>query len=165
MGSLYKVAIVGRPNVGKSALFNRIAGKRRAIVEDFEGVTRDRLVERVEAFGKVFSLIDTGGIDSTASIQFSEEIREQTMLAIEEADALVFVVDGASQVTIQDEEVAKLLFKTEKPVHLAVNKIDSEVGEGRASEFYSLGFDLPYFVSALHGRGIADLYRRDQCTY
>lgn len=157
MGTLYKVAIVGRPNVGKSALFNRIAGKRRAIVEDFEGVTRDRLVERVEAFGKVFSLIDTGGIDSTSSIEFSEEIRQQTLMAIEEADALIFVVDGMTQVTLQDEEVAKMLFKTDKPVHLAVNKVDTQVSENRAGEFYSLGFEMPYFVSAIHGRGVADL--------
>ncbi len=157
MGSLYKVAIVGRPNVGKSALFNRISGKRRAIVEDYEGVTRDRLVEKVEAFGKTFSLIDTGGIDSTSSIQFAKEIRAQTMLAIEEADALIFVVDGTSQITIQDEEVAKVLFKTQKPVHLAVNKVDSQMGENSATEFFSLGFEHSYFVSAVHGRGVADL--------
>ena len=157
MGSMYKVAIVGRPNVGKSALFNRIARKRRAIVEDVEGVTRDRLVERVEAFGKTFSLIDTGGIDSTSSIEFSEEIRNQTMMAIEEADALVFVVDGTAQITLQDEEVAKMLFKTEKPVHLAVNKVDSQHSENMAAEFYAMGFDTPFFVSALHGRGVADL--------
>ena len=154
---MYTVAIVGRPNVGKSALFNRMCGKRRAIVEDFEGVTRDRLVEPVEAFGKHFTLIDTGGIDSTASIAFSKEIREQTLKAIQEADALVFVVDGSARVTIQDEEVAKLLFKTEKPVYLAVNKIDSIEAEAQRAEFYSLGFTIPYPVSALHGRGVADL--------
>ncbi len=154
---MYTVAVVGRPNVGKSALFNRMCGKRRSIVEDFEGVTRDRLVEKAEAFGKNFTLIDTGGIDSTASIAFSKEIREQTLIAIEEADALVFVVDGASRVTLQDEEVARLLFKTQKPVYLAINKIDSIEAEGAASEFYTLGFEKTYCVSALHGRGVADL--------
>ncbi len=154
---MYTVAVVGRPNVGKSALFNRMCGKRRSIVEDFEGVTRDRLVEKVEAFGKHFLLIDTGGIDSTATIAFSKEIREQTLKAIEEADALVFVVDGTSRVTLQDEEVARLLFKTEKPVYLAINKIDSSLAEAHATEFYTLGFSDSYFVSAVHGRGVADL--------
>lgn len=153
----FKIALVGRPNVGKSALFNRIIGQRKAIVEDEEGVTRDRLYADAEIFGKEVEMIDTGGIGSKAGIAFSEEIRLQTEIAIEEADLLVMVVDGTVGVTLQDEEVSRQLLLQKKPTFLAVNKVDSDHQELLVGDFYSLGISKLFAVSAEHGRGLADL--------
>ena len=119
-----KLALVGRPNVGKSALFNRICKRRIAIVDEAVGVTRDRLYTDADFFGKPFEIIDTGGIDPISEIPFHEEVRMQTEIAIEEADVLVMVVDGQVGVTLLDELVARNLLRTKKRVVLAVNKVD-----------------------------------------
>jgi len=158
--AMMKIAIVGRPNVGKSALFNRLIGKRKAIVEDVEGVTRDRIYEPCQIFGRWATLIDTGGIDQSNSIAFSKEILLQTMQAIEEADRIIFVVDGKVGPTLQDEEIAKILLKIKKPVFLVVNKIDDEGAVENLSQFYSLGWGEIFSVSSVHGRGVADLVEK-----
>jgi len=152
-----KLAIVGRPNVGKSALFNRICKKRISIVDEAEGVTRDRLYALSDFFGRPFELIDTGGIDPAATISFNEEIRRQAEVAIEEADALVFVVDGKVGLSELDSEVAHILHRTGKPVTLAVNKIDTLDQMDRIHEFYSLGFENMVGISASHGLHVAEL--------
>jgi GTPase len=157
MSKHFKIALVGRPNVGKSALFNRMVGKRIAIVNEQEGVTRDRLYAKTELFGKTFEMIDTGGVTSDAAIPFFEEIKEQTLLAIEEADSLIMVVDSSVGLTSVDEEVAKLLHRTKKPVCVAVNKMDHHSFESRMSPFYSLGFSNVIGVSAQQGFHIAEL--------
>lgn len=157
MSKHFKIALVGRPNVGKSALFNRMVGKRIAIVDEQEGVTRDRLYAKAEMFGKTFEMIDTGGVTSDASIPFFEEIKEQTLLAIEEADSLVMVVDCAVGLTSVDEEVARILHRTKKPVCVAVNKMDHHSFESRMAPFYSLGFTNVIGVSAQQGFHIAEL--------
>lgn len=157
-----KVAIVGRPNVGKSSLFNRLTGKRMAIVAEEEGVTRDRLYAPCEAFGSSFDLIDTGGLRLDASIDYWEKIRIQTEIAVEEADILVMVVDGTVGLLDQEAEIARRLLQTEKPVFLAVNKIDNEEREVALSQFYSLAIDKMHPISSLHGHGIADLLEEIQ---
>lgn len=157
MSKHFKVALVGRPNVGKSALFNRMVGKRIAIVNEQEGVTRDRLYAKTELFGKTFEMIDTGGVTSDSAIPFFEEIKEQTLLAIEEADSLVLVVDCSVGLTSVDEEVAKILHRTKKPVCVAVNKMDHHSFESRMAPFYSLGFTNVIGVSAQQGFHIAEL--------
>lgn len=149
------VALVGRPNVGKSALFNRITETRRAIVEDFEGVTRDRLYETTDWNGRPFTVIDTGGIWEDETESLLTMTREQTELAIQEADVLVLVVDGQAGVTSADDDVARLLRRTRKPVLVAVNKAESKSAD--VAEFYRLGLGDPYGVSAMHGEGIGDL--------
>src|SRR3989344_6283702 len=121
---MFKIAIVGRPNVGKSALFNRICQKRLSIVDEAEGITRDRLYAEAELFGRPFLLIDTGGIDLSGSLPFAEEVRRQAELAMAEADAILFVVDGQMGPTSFDLELAKRLRKSEKPIVVTVNKID-----------------------------------------
>ena len=121
---MIKLALVGRPNVGKSALFNRICKKRIAIVDEAEGITRDRLYTTADFFGKPFEVIDTGGIDPQSKLPFQEEVRRQAEIAIVEADAIVMVVDSTVGITTLDEEVARLLLRTSKPLCLAVNKID-----------------------------------------
>ena len=151
------VAIVGRPNVGKSTLFNRIVGERLAIVEDTPGVTRDRLYSRAEWLGKPFHLIDTGGIDFDDHDILLEHIRHQAELAVDEADVIVFVVDGTTGITDQDQEVARMLFRSKKPVVLAVNKIDNIQRLHDVYEFYSLGFGDPMAVSGAHATGIGDM--------
>jgi GTPase len=133
-----KVAIIGRPNVGKSSLFNRISGRRMAIVAEEEGVTRDRLYIPCEAFGAVFDLIDTGGLRLDASIDYWEKIRIQTEVAVEEADILVMVVDGMVGLMDQEAEIARRLLQTKKPVFLVVNKIDNDDREVEVSQFYDL---------------------------
>jgi GTP-binding protein len=157
MSKRHKIALVGRPNVGKSALFNRIVGKRIAIVNEQEGVTRDRLYAKTEFFGSEYEVIDTGGVTSDASIPFFEEIREQTLLAIEEADSLILVVDSHVGLTSFDEEVAKILHRTKKPVCVAVNKIDNIYAQEKLAPFYSLGFSSVIAVSAQQGYQIAEL--------
>jgi GTPase len=151
------VAIVGRPNVGKSTLFNRILGQRKAIVEDFPGVTRDRNYAEVTRFGIPFMLIDTGGFEPASENSLLVQMREQSQLAIEEADIILFVMDGKDGLTPSDVEVAAMLRKVKKPVLYVVNKIDGERQEEGVGEFYTLGIDNLITVSAEHGRGIHDL--------
>lgn len=150
------VALVGRPNVGKSTIFNRIVGERIAIVEDTPGVTRDRIYGDGEWLNHKFHVIDTGGID-LGDLPFLEEIREQAELAIEEADVIIFVVSSREGITDADEEVAKILFRSKKPVVLAVNKVDNPEMRADIYEFYSLGFGDPFPVSGAHGLGFGDL--------
>jgi len=151
------VAIVGRPNVGKSTLFNRLLGERRAIVEDFPGVTRDRNYAEVTRYDKPFILIDTGGFEPISEDRLLVQMREQSQLAIEEADVILFVMDGREGVTPADHEVAKMLRRVEKPVLFVVNKIDGDKQEEAVTEFYEMGVDELMTVSAEHGRGIPDL--------
>ena len=150
------VAIVGSPNVGKSTIFNRIVGRRRAIVDDQPGVTRDRLYETAEWLDRSFRLVDTGGIE-IADRPFQEQIRVQTQLAIDEADVIIFVADGKKGISKDDRFIAKMLFKTNKPVILAVNKIDNQDMLLGLGEFYSLGLGEPIAVSGEHGIGIGDI--------
>lgn len=154
---LLKLAIVGRPNVGKSALFNRICKQKISIVDEAEGVTRDRLYARAELFGLPFELIDTGGIHAGSKALFNEEIKRQAEIAIEEADALIQVVDAKVGVTTLDEQVAKILLRTKKPVCLAVNKIDHPQQKDEMLPFYSLGISKMVPVSAAQGWQIAEL--------
>ena len=150
------IAIVGRPNVGKSTLFNRIAGERISIVEDTPGVTRDRIYATGEWLGKEFSIIDTGGID-LGDEPFMDQIRHQAEIAIEEADVIIFVGSGQEGVPDADELVARILFKSKKPVILAVNKVDNPEMRNEIYEFYSLGLGDPYPVSGSHGLGLGDV--------
>ena len=150
------VAIVGSPNVGKSTIFNRMVGERSAIVDDAAGITRDRLYGTVNWLGKSFSLIDTGGIE-IANHSFQEQIRAQAQIAMEEADVIVFAVDGKVGITSDDMAVTKMLRKVKKPVILAVNKIDEGLQVADAQEFYKLGLGKPFVVSGAHGIGIGDL--------
>ncbi len=162
------VALVGRPNVGKSALFNRIISERRAIVEDTPGTTRDRLYADAEWAGVDFLLVDTGGLEAldraatgpalaADSAAFLPAIRQQAQIAIDEADVIIFLTDVRAGVTAADMDVADLLRKAQKPVILAVNKADSQRLELGVADFWSLGLGEPYPVSAFHGRGVGDL--------
>ena len=169
------VALVGRPNVGKSTLFNRLAGERLAIVDDTPGTTRDRLFGEAEWNGRGFSIVDTGGIDpthggktplSTGSVDFIEDIRRQAQVAIQEADAVLFVNDGETGVTEPDREVATILRRSQKklpdgtfwpPIFLVVNKCESRERREQSSEFYELGLGEPYAISAIHGTSTGDL--------
>ena len=168
------VALVGRPNVGKSTLFNRIVGQRRAIVEDLPGTTRDRLYGEAEWAGQFFTLVDTGGLEiiesqkmrspqdrpaplATASVGFIEEIREQAQVAIDEADAIIMVVDARDGLTPADQDVAEVLRRADRPVLVAANKADNQTREQATYEFYSLGLGQVFAVSALHGTGVGDL--------
>ncbi|NOX61838.1 MAG: ribosome biogenesis GTPase Der [Chloroflexi bacterium] len=167
------VALVGRPNVGKSTLFNRLVGQRKAIVEDLPGTTRDRIYGDVEWTGVEFVVVDTGGIEAlhtregkpqpmadplaTASIGFVSEIREQAELAMKEADVIVMLVDAREGLTAADEEVANLLRTADKPVIVAANKADNAERRMNAVEFYALGLGDPFPISAYHGTGTGDL--------
>jgi len=150
------VAIVGRPNVGKSTLFNRIIEERHAIVEGEPGVTRDRLYARAEWGGKHFDIVDTGGIVPQSDDVFEKAIREQAMLAIEEADVILFAVDGRDGITPVDETIASMLRSGKKPVVLVVNKCDNAISDMNSAEFYALGLGDPYPISALNGRSTGD---------
>ncbi|MFZ9869727.1 MAG: ribosome biogenesis GTPase Der [Candidatus Kapaibacteriota bacterium] len=150
------VAIVGRPNVGKSTLFNRIIQERHAIVEAEPGVTRDRLYAKGEWAGKNFDLVDTGGIVPHSEELFDRAIREQAMLAIEEADSIVFVVDAMDGITPTDREIADLLRTANKPITLVVNKCDSHQHDINATEFYELGLGEPFPISAMSGRSTGE---------
>ncbi|HTX17132.1 MAG TPA: ribosome biogenesis GTPase Der [Bacteroidota bacterium] len=150
------IAIIGRPNVGKSTLFNRILGAQKAIVHDQPGVTRDRHYASAEWSGKSFTLIDTGGFVPQSEDVFERAIREQSQIAIDEADEIVFVVDGSEGVTHLDKEIAGILRKSEKKVILAVNKVDNGKLEYRSAEFHRLGLGDPVAVSALGGRNVGD---------
>jgi len=150
------VAIVGRPNVGKSTLFNRILGLREAIVHDTPGVTRDRKYGDAEWAGKTFTIIDTGGYVPASEDVFEQAIREQAQIAVEEADLVLFVVDAKDGVLPLDSEIAAILRKSRKPILLVVNKIDSVNQEALSGEFFALGLGEPQSISALGGRQIGD---------
>ncbi len=157
------VAIVGRPNVGKSMLFNRLAGKRLSIVEDTPGVTRDRLYAPCEWAGRLFDLVDTGGIEPNTANEMLLFMREQAMIAIDSADVIVMVAEIGSGVTAADVEVANMLQRSGKPIVLAVNKMDSIGPDNPAIyEFYNLGLGDPIAISAIHGHGTGDLL--DACV-
>lgn len=160
MSKLPKLAIVGRPNVGKSALFNRICKKKISIVDEAEGITRDRLYAKADLFGLEFEVIDTGGIDSQSRAIFNEHIKRQAEIAIEEADTIIMVVDAQVGITTLDKEVAQVLLKTKKPVCLAINKIDDPSQQSLSYIFQSLGIKHMIPVSAAQGWHIAELLER-----
>jgi GTP-binding protein len=151
------IAIVGRPNVGKSTLFNRLTRKRDALVDDIPGVTRDRLYATVELNGKSFVLVDTGGFDSLGEGRLSVEVTRQVEIAIEEADLVILLLDGKEGLTQGDEELYLVLKRSGKKVLCAVNKIDGPEHEGKSLEFYSLGMDRIFPISSAHGYGIGPL--------
>ena len=155
MGNL--VAIVGRPNVGKSTIFNRLTNTRRAIVNEEAGTTRDRQYGKVEWCGNEFSVIDTGGWVVNSDDIFEDEINKQVSIAIEEADVLLFVVDAMTGVTDLDDKVASILRRTTKPVIVVANKIDSNEWQYTSAQFYSFGLGDPFSVSAVNGSGTGDL--------
>ncbi|HEU0111836.1 MAG TPA: ribosome biogenesis GTPase Der, partial [Flavisolibacter sp.] len=153
----FTVAIVGRPNVGKSTFFNRLLEQRKAIVEDTPGVTRDRQYGIADWNGKNFYVIDTGGFVPDTEDIFEREIRKQVQVAVEEASVVLFVVDAATGMTDLDDAMADVLRRSTKPVFLVVNKVDNNERLLEASEFYSLGFDPIFFISAISGSGTGDL--------
>lgn len=153
----FTVAIVGRPNVGKSTLFNRLLEERKAIVDDFSGVTRDRQYGITDWNGKTFHLVDTGGFVSQSEDIFEKEIRKQVEIAMEEAHLILFMVDGTTGITDQDEEMAKILRRSKKPVFLVINKIDNPQRAWSAAEFYGLGFDSTFMLSSISGSGTGEL--------
>ncbi|MFZ2899723.1 MAG: ribosome biogenesis GTPase Der [Saprospiraceae bacterium] len=155
MGNI--VAIVGRPNVGKSTFFNRMIGERQAIIDDTAGVTRDRQYGTTDWNGKTFTVVDTGGFVLGSDDVFEAAIRSQVKIAIEEAAVIVFMVDVLTGVTDLDEEVSQMLRQTKKPVFLVVNKVDNHTRMMEANEFWSLGFESTFFVSSLTGSGTGDL--------
>jgi GTPase len=155
MGNI--VAIVGRPNVGKSTLYNRLVGEREAIIDDVSGVTRDRIYGTSDWNGKRFTVVDTGGFVKNSDDIFESEIRNQVNIAIEEATVIVFLVDGTTGITDLDEEVASLLRRSKKDILLTVNKIDNNQRLMEANEFWGLGFENTFFVSSLTGSGNGDL--------
>lgn len=154
---LPKIALVGRPNVGKSALFNRLSGKRLSIVDEEEGITRDRLYAEGESFGNRFCLIDTAGIDPASKLSFNEEVMRQSALAIEEADAVVLVVDGKAGLMPLDLEVAKMVLRAKKPAVVAVNKIERRDDELLLHQFHKLGFPHLLAISAMDGNQTIEL--------
>jgi len=154
------IAIAGRPNVGKSALFNRIAGRRIAIVHGQPGITRDRISAKCEIGGKTFRLWDTGGILGAGETQLPDEVRASAELAMAESDLILLVVDGQDGVNPMDRELARLIRKLHKPVLLLVNKIDDPKHEPRADEFSALGFEDVFPISAAHGRGVPELLEK-----
>jgi GTP-binding protein len=151
------LAIVGRPNVGKSTLFNRLVGQRKAIVDETSGVTRDRIYGKSDWNGIDFSVIDTGGWITNSDDVFEEEIRKQVKLAIDEADVILFLVDVATGITDMDTEVANLLRRTKKKVLLVVNKVDNHIRQFDSYEFYNLGLGEPFNISSINGSGTGDL--------
>jgi GTP-binding protein len=151
------VAVVGRPNVGKSTLYNRLIGERQAIIDDISGVTRDRQYGTSYWNGKTFTVVDTGGFVKHSEDIFEAAIRSQVQIAIDEAKVIVFMVDVTTGITDLDEEVASMLRRTKKPVYLVVNKVDNHNRLMEANEFWSLGFENTYFVSSLTGSGSGDL--------
>ena len=155
MGNI--VAIIGRPNVGKSTLFNRLTSSRKAIVDELSGVTRDRNYGKVEWNGVIFSLIDTGGYVTNSDDIFEEEIKKQVLFAIDEADVLIFLVDVQSGITDLEESLAKILRKCQKKVVLAVNKVDTNDKQYEANVFYGLGLGDINCVSSINGSGTGDL--------
>jgi len=153
----FTVAIVGRPNVGKSTLFNRLIEQRKAIVDNISGVTRDRQYGVCEWNGRKFNVIDTGGFVAKTDDVFEKEIKKQVHIALEEANLVLFVCDTATGITGQDEDMTILLRRSTKPVLLAVNKVDNSERALEATEFYALGFDQTFFISSISGSGTGDL--------
>ncbi|MDB5197534.1 MAG: ribosome biosis GTPase Der [Flaviaesturariibacter sp.] len=153
----FTLAIVGRPNVGKSTLFNRLLEQRKAIVEDTPGVTRDRQYGIADWNGKTFNVIDTGGFVAGSDDVFEREIRKQVKIAVEEANAILFIVDVTTGITALDDAMADVLRRSTKPVFLVVNKVDNNQRQLEANEFYSLGFETVFFMSAISGSGGGDL--------
>ena len=153
----FTVAIVGRPNVGKSTFFNRMLEQRKAIVDDMSGVTRDRQYGVTDWNGKHFNIIDTGGFVPQSDDVFEQEIRKQVLIAVEEANAIIFIVDTSTGITQLDEAMADVLRRSTKPVFLTVNKVDNSDRLLEATEFYSLGFDQIFFISAITGGGTGEL--------
>ena len=151
------VAIVGRPNVGKSTLFNRLFGERQAIIDDTSGVTRDRIYGSSEWNGKTFTVVDTGGFVKHSEDIFEKAIRHQVQLAIDEASAIIFMVDVTTGITDLDEQIADHLRRSKKPVYLAVNKVDNHQRMLLANEFYGLGIENTYFLSSISGTGVGEL--------
>jgi GTP-binding protein len=153
----FTVAITGRPNVGKSTLFNRLLEQRKAIVDDVSGVTRDRQYGIADWNGKTFNVIDTGGFVPESDDVFEQEIKKQVLIAVEEANAIIFMTDTATGITSLDESMADLLRRSVKPVFLVVNKVDNSDRLLEAAEFYSLGFDHIFFISAMSGSGTGEV--------
>jgi GTP-binding protein len=153
----FTVAIVGRPNVGKSTFFNRLLEQRKAIVDNISGVTRDRQYGVAEWNGKSFNVIDTGGFVPESVDVFEREIKKQVLIAVEEANALLFVVDAVTGVTAFDDAMADVLRRATKPVFLVVNKVDNNERQLQATEFYSMGFEKIHFIAAISGSGTGDL--------
>ena len=153
----FTVAIVGRPNVGKSTLFNRLLEERKAIVDDMSGVTRDRQYGVTDWNGKNFNVIDTGGFVAGSQDVFEKEIAKQVLIAVDEADAIIFIVDAHTGMTDLDDSMANVLRRGNKPVFLTVNKVDNNERLLEASEFYSLGFDQIFFIAAASGSGSGEL--------
>lgn len=151
------VAIVGRPNVGKSTLFNRLLGRRKAIVDDFPGVTRDRNYADVNRFDKPFTLIDTGGFEPVSNDRLLQQMREQARLAMEEADVILFVMDAREGLTTADREVVDMLRRVDKPVFYLANKVESGKQEPDVGDFYTLGVDRIFSISAEHNLGVGEL--------
>ena len=151
------VAIVGRPNVGKSTLYNRLIGQQDAIIDNVSGVTRDRLYGTSDWNGVAFTVIDTGGFVQSSDDVFESAIRRQVKIAIDEASAILFMVDVTTGVTDLDEQVAEMLRKSHKPVLLAVNKVDNHTRHLEANEFWSLGFEETFFLSSITGSGTGEL--------
>ncbi|NTW05585.1 MAG: GTP-binding protein, partial [Peptococcaceae bacterium] len=151
------VAIVGRPNVGKSTLFNRIVGEKLAIVEEVAGVTRDRLYQDAEWANKAFTLVDTGGLDYIEQDVITSNIRKQADIAIQEADIIIFVVDSRAGINPGDQEIAEVLRKTDKPLVLVANKVDDFQAPNEYHEFYKLGLGEPIPLSAAQGLNTGDL--------
>jgi GTPase len=153
----FTVAIVGRPNVGKSTFFNRLLEQRKAIVDNVSGVTRDRQYGLAEWNGKTFNVIDTGGFVPESEDVFEREIKKQVLIAVEEASAILFVVDATTGITALDESMADVLRRATKPVFLVVNKVDNQERQLAATEFYSMGFEKLFFIAAISGSGTGDL--------
>src|SRR6476469_8336046 len=153
----FKVAIVGRPKVGKSTFFNRLVEQRKAIVDNVSGVTRDRQYGVAEWNGKTFNVIDTGGFVPQSEDVFEREIKKQVLIAVEESSAILFVVDVTTGITDLDDAMADVLRRATKPVFLVVNKVDNQERQLQGTEFYSLGFEKTFFIAAISGSGTGDL--------
>ncbi|MEO6844507.1 MAG: ribosome biogenesis GTPase Der [Ginsengibacter sp.] len=153
----YTVAITGRPNVGKSTFFNRMLEQRKSIVDDISGVTRDRQYGVADWNGKSFNLIDTGGFVADSNDIFEREIRKQVHIAIAEANAIIFMVDVTTGITSLDQDMAEMLRRSPKPVYLVVNKVDNNIRQLEAAEFYSLGFEKIFFLSSVSGTGTGEV--------
>src|SRR5210317_1832323 len=151
------VAIVGRPNVGKSTLYNRLIGERQAIIDNVSGVTRDRIYGPCEWNGRQFTVIDTGGFVKGSDDVFEAAIRSQVQIAIEEADIIVFMTDVTTGITDLDADIADILRKTDKTIFLSVNKVDNATRQLSANEFWGLGFENTFFLSAITGSGSGEL--------